>query len=48
LKLACKSLMDVVESGAKNIELVVITEKETRTLTDEEVEKLVAAIEQNP
>ena len=47
VKLACKSLMDVVESGAKNIELVVITEKETRTLTEEEVENLVKVIEQN-
>ena len=47
LRLACKSLMDVVESGAKNIELVVLTEKETRMLTDEEVEKLVILIEQN-
>lgn len=47
LKLACKSLMDVVESGAKNIELVVITEKDTRLLTEEEVEKLVALVEQN-
>ncbi len=47
LRLACKSLMDVVESGAKNIELVVLTEKETRMLTDDEVEKLVTLIEQN-
>lgn len=46
LQLACKSLMDVVESGAKNIDLVVITEKETKILVDEEVEKLVSLIDQ--
>jgi 20S proteasome subunit alpha 4 len=41
LKLSCKSMLDVVESGSKNIELGVITLKEFRMLTDEEVEKLV-------
>ncbi len=45
LKLACKSLMGVVESGGKNIELVVLTEKELRALTEEEVEKLAVALE---
>ena len=46
LKLACKALLDVVESGSKNIELVVLTEKEYRMLSDEEVEKLVANVNQ--
>ncbi len=36
-----KALLDVVESGNKNIELMVITEKETRFLTEEELEKLI-------
>jgi len=34
-------LLDVVESGNKNIELMIITEKETRFLTEEEIEKLI-------
>lgn len=36
-----KALLDVVESGNKNIELMVITEKETRFLTEDEIEKLI-------
>lgn len=36
-----KALLDVVESGNKNIELMVITENETRFLTEEELEKLI-------
>jgi 20S proteasome subunit alpha 4 len=43
LKLIVKALLDVVESGNKNIELMVITGKETRLLTDEEIEKLIEA-----
>jgi 20S proteasome subunit alpha 4 len=35
MKLVVKALLDVVESGNKNIELMVITEKETRLLSDE-------------
>jgi 20S proteasome subunit alpha 4 len=35
LKLVVKALLDVVESGNKNIELMVISESETRMLTDE-------------
>lgn len=41
LKLTCKSLLDVVESGNKNVELVVLTKDAVRHLTDEEVETLV-------
>ena len=36
-----KALLDVVESGNKNIELMVITPKETKVLNDEEIEKLI-------
>jgi hypothetical protein len=35
MKLVIKALLDVVESGNKNIELMVITSHEARTLTDE-------------
>lgn len=46
MKLVIKALLDVVESGNKNIELTVITGKEARTLTDEEIEKLIDAVKQ--
>ena len=36
-----KALLDVVESGNKNIEVMVIGQNETRLLTDDEIEKLV-------
>lgn len=35
MKLVIKALLDVVESGNKNIELMVITPKETKVLSDE-------------
>lgn len=35
MKLVIKALLDVVESGNKNIELMVITPNEAKTLTDE-------------
>lgn len=41
-----KALLDVVESGNKNIEVMVIGEGETRMLTDEEIEKLVEIAKQ--
>ena len=41
LKLVVKALLDVVESGNKNIELMVIGQNETRLLADEEIEKLI-------
>lgn len=46
MKLVIKALLDVVESGNKNIELMIITANETRTLTDEEIEKLIDQVKQ--
>jgi hypothetical protein len=34
MKLVIKALLDVVESGNKNIELMVITPREARTLSE--------------
>ena len=41
VKLVIKALLDVVESGNKNIELMVVTEKETRFLSEEDLDKLI-------
>ena len=46
LKLVVKALLDVVESGNKNIEMMVMTEKGSHTLTDEEIEKLIELAKQ--
>ena len=46
LKLVVKALLDVVESGNKNIEVMVIGQGETRLLTDEEIEKLIEMAKQ--
>ena len=46
MKLVVKALLDVVESGNKNIELMVITEKESRVLSEEEIEQLIEASKQ--
>lgn len=46
MKLIIKALLDVVESGNKNIELMVITQKEAKVLNDEEIEKLIEATKQ--
>lgn len=46
LKLATKALMDVVESGNKNIELLVITKTEARQLNEAEIEKLIASLKE--
>ena len=46
MKVVIKALLDVVESGNKNIELMVITANESKTLTDEEIEKLIDAVKQ--
>ena len=46
LKLVVKALLDVVESGNKNIELLVITHNETRVLSDEEIEQLIEIAKQ--
>ncbi|KAJ1619028.1 nucleophile aminohydrolase [Pavlovales sp. CCMP2436] len=46
VKLTIKALLEVVESGSKNIEVAVMTRSETlRILSDEEVAKFVAEIE---
>ncbi|CAO3659757.1 unnamed protein product [Rhizopus stolonifer] len=46
VKLAIKSLLEVVQTGAKNIEIVVMgTEGEVKRLEQEEVETVVAEIE---
>ena len=41
MKIVVKALLDVVESGNKNIEMMVMNEKGAHTLTDEEIEKLI-------
>jgi 20S proteasome subunit alpha 4 len=46
LKLVVKALLDVVESGNKNIEVMVIGQAETRLLNDEEIEKLIEIAKQ--
>lgn len=46
LKLVVKALLDVVESGNKNIEVMVIGQGETKMLSDEEIEKLVEIAKQ--
>eukprot|EP00735_Rhodelphis_limneticus_P003732 TRINITY_DN15246_c0_g1::TRINITY_DN15246_c0_g1_i1::g.30779::m.30779 TRINITY_DN15246_c0_g1::TRINITY_DN15246_c0_g1_i1::g.30779 ORF type:complete len:260 (+),score=34.56,sp/P34120/PSA7_DICDI/66.26/3e-120,Proteasome/PF00227.21/4.6e-63,Proteasome_A_N/PF10584.4/4.8e-15 TRINITY_DN15246_c0_g1_i1:32-781(+) len=47
LKLAVKALLEVVESGSKNIEISVIERgKKVRALDEGEIERLVSSIEQ--
>jgi 20S proteasome subunit alpha 4 len=46
LKLVVKALLDVVESGNKNIEVIVIGKNETRLLLDDEIEKLIEIAKQ--
>ncbi|KRX01820.1 hypothetical protein PPERSA_00530 [Pseudocohnilembus persalinus] len=46
LKLTCKALLDVVESGAKNIQMGILTKDGFRHLSDSEVETLVANVNQ--
>lgn len=46
MKLVVKALLDVVESGNKNIELMVITQNESRVLTDQEIEQIIEATKQ--
>ena len=41
MKLVVKALLDVVESGNKNIEMMVMNEKGPHVLTDEEIDKLI-------
>jgi len=44
--LVVKALLDVVESGNKNIEVMVIGKHETRLLLDDEIEKLIEIAKQ--
>lgn len=45
IRFAIKSLLEVVESGSKNIELVVLRHRETQYLSDEELQAFVTAVE---
>jgi 20S proteasome subunit alpha 4 len=46
VKLAVRSLLEVVESGSKNVEVVVlVNNKQSKVISDEDIEKLVAEIE---
>jgi 20S proteasome subunit alpha 4 len=45
VRFAIKSLLEVVESGSKNIELVILRHRETQYLTDEELFDFVQAVE---
>jgi 20S proteasome subunit alpha 4 len=45
IKLAIKSLMEVVESGSNNIEVVIMEKKGMKNLQEDEVEKFVKEIE---
>ena len=46
MRLATKALMDVVESGNKNIELLVMTRTEAKQLSDTEIEQLIASLKE--
>lgn len=45
VRFAIKSLLEVVESGSKNIELVILRYHETQYLTDEELAEFVQQVE---
>ncbi|KAJ2793983.1 Proteasome subunit alpha type-4 [Coemansia guatemalensis] len=45
IKLAVKSLLEVVQTGAKNIELLVITKSGSRTPGADEIEEVIKTIE---
>eukprot|EP00012_Vannella_robusta_P007213 CAMPEP_0206197890 /NCGR_PEP_ID=MMETSP0166-20121206/9312_1 /ASSEMBLY_ACC=CAM_ASM_000260 /TAXON_ID=95228 /ORGANISM="Vannella robusta, Strain DIVA3 518/3/11/1/6" /LENGTH=238 /DNA_ID=CAMNT_0053615641 /DNA_START=21 /DNA_END=737 /DNA_ORIENTATION=- len=46
IKLTAKALMEVVESGSKNIEIAVITREDVTILSETEIEQLVTQIEE--
>jgi len=46
VRLTAKALMEVVESGSKNIEIAVITRDEVSILSESEIEQLVSQIEE--
>eukprot|EP01096_Ripella_sp_DP13-Kostka_P014313 TRINITY_DN642_c0_g1_i1.p1 TRINITY_DN642_c0_g1~~TRINITY_DN642_c0_g1_i1.p1 ORF type:complete len:250 (+),score=124.82 TRINITY_DN642_c0_g1_i1:48-797(+) len=45
VKLCIRALLEVVESGNKNIEIAVLTKGATRFLADEEIEEIVRQVE---
>lgn len=45
VKLALRALLEVVESGSKNIEVAVMSKDGLRIMEDEEVDNLVSQIE---
>lgn len=45
-RLLTKSLCEIVDNPRQNVEIVVVTEKETKFLSTEEIDKLVASIEE--
>ncbi|KAJ2284635.1 Proteasome subunit alpha type-4, partial [Coemansia sp. RSA 2706] len=45
VKLAVKSLLEVVQTGAKNIEILVITKSGSRTPNVDEIEEVIKVIE---
>lgn len=46
IKLGIQALLEVVDSGAKNMEICLVKEDESITMTEEEVDVLVKEIEQ--
>lgn len=45
IRFAIKSLLEVVESGARNVELVIMQHRKTQYLSDEELSGFVTAVE---
>ena len=45
VKLALRALLEVVESGSKNIEVAIMSKSGLRIMEDEEVDNLVSQIE---
>lgn len=45
-RLLCRALCEIVDNPRQNLELAVITEKGVRFLTNEEIDKLVASVEE--
>jgi 20S proteasome subunit alpha 4 len=46
IRFAIKALLEVVESGARNVELVIMQHRKTQYLSDEELSAFVASVEQ--
>ena len=45
MKLALRALLELVEPSSKNIEIAIITKSGLRTMSNDEVDKFVKAIE---